>query len=212
MKKTAFLIGISFLASTLITATTYAQNTVIPLPEPDKTGGKPLMETLSARKSTRVFSTEELPLQTISNVLWAANGITRPDGKRTAPSAHNWQEIDLYVARADGLYFYNPQLHQLERVLSDDRPVVGVQDFTMDAPLNLIFVADYGKMTADKKNQDFYAATDAGFVSQNVYLFCASEGLATVVLGWVDKEALAKAMKIRKNQHIILCQPVGKSL
>ena len=147
----------------------------------------------------------------LSNLLWAAFGINRANsGKRTAPSAMNWQEIDIYVAMKSGLYLYNAGQNLLEPVLAQDiREHVGVQDFTQTAPVNLIYVADYTRMSGDNKSKNFYSATDTGFISQNVYLFCSSEGLATVVLGWVNKPQLAKVMKLKKTQKIILTQPVG---
>jgi SagB-type dehydrogenase family enzyme len=183
----------------------------IQLPKPQMDGGKPLMQALKDRKSSRAFSTENLPPQVLSNMLWAACGINRPDGKRTAPTAMNKQEIDVYVATAEGLYLYDANSHSLKPVLAGDiRAVTGRQPFVKDAPVNLIFVADLSKMgnsPADQK--DFYAATDTGFISQNVYLYCASEGLATVVRGAVDKPALANAMKLRPDQKVILTQTVG---
>jgi len=147
----------------------------------------------------------------LSNLLWAAFGINRPDsGKRTAPTAMNMQEIDIYVATADGLYLYNAKENALEPILSEDiRAATGPQPFVKDAPVNLVFVADFAKMRGSEENKVFYSATDTGFVSQNVYLFCASEGLATVVRGYVEKDKLAKVMKLRDDQKIILAQTVG---
>ncbi|MGA3162997.1 MAG: SagB/ThcOx family dehydrogenase [Verrucomicrobiota bacterium] len=184
----------------------------IQLPKPQMDGGKPLMQALKERKSTRSFSTEKLPDQVLGNMLWAAFGINRPEsGHRTAPSAVNWQEIDIYVATADGLYLYDAKGHTLQPVLAEDiRAETGMQPFVKDAPVELVYVADYsrmGKRTDDQK--DFYSAADTGFISENAYLFCASEGLATVVRGAVDKAALAKAMKLRPDQKIILAQTVG---
>jgi nitroreductase len=123
----------------------------------------------------------------------------------------NLQEIDIYVALADGLYLFRAEGHVLERVSGEDiRAVTGGQDFVAGAPVNLVFVADYSRMTrGSAADKDFYSATDTGFISQNVYLFCASEGLATVVRGWVDREALAKAMGLGEDQKIILAQTVG---
>ena len=170
------------------------------------------MQALSERKSTREFSPMELSLQMVSDMLWAARGINRPDsGNLTAPTAINMQEIDVYVAKADGLYLFNAKDNILIPVLSEDiRAVTGKQPFVKDAPVNLIFVADLSKMSRlSPDNADFYAATDTGFISENVYLFCASTGLATVVRGNVDKPALAKAMRLRPDQKIILAQTVG---
>jgi SagB-type dehydrogenase family enzyme len=184
----------------------------IELPKPQMDGGKPLMQALKERKTSREFSSEKLPLQTLSNMLWAANGINRQDSKkRTAPSAMNCQEIDIYVATADGLYLYDANSNTLQPILSEDiRSATGRQPFVKDAPVNLVFVADYSKMSrASDEDKAFYSATDTGFISQNVYLYCASEGLATVVRGMVDKQALPKLMKLRDNQKIILAQTVG---
>jgi SagB-type dehydrogenase family enzyme len=184
----------------------------ISLPSPQTDGGKPLMQALKDRHTTREFSSEKLSPQVLSNLLWAAFGINRADtGKRTAPSAMNWQEIDIYVATADGLYVYDAKGNKLDRVLAEDvRGATGMQPFVKDAPLDLVYVADLaktGKSSAEDKN--FYTAVDAGFIAQNVYLFCASEGLAVVVRGNVDRAALAKVMKLRPDQKILLGQTVG---
>jgi SagB-type dehydrogenase family enzyme len=183
----------------------------IQLPKPQTDGGKPLMQVLKDRKSSREFSTEKLPMQVLSNMLWAACGVNRPDGKRTAPTAMNKQEIDVYVALAEGLYLYDAKEHILKLVLAEDiRAATGRQPFVKDAPVNLIYVSDFSKMgDASDDIKDFYSATDTGFVSQNVYLYCASEGLATVVRGAVDRPTLAKAMKLRPDQRVILAQTVG---
>ncbi len=184
----------------------------IELPAPRIEGGRPLMECLKDRMSARRFSREEIPLQTLSDLLWAAWGVNRPEShKRTAPSAVNWQEIDVYVATARALYKFDAANHRLEHVLNGDiRALTGMQDFVAVAPLNLLFVADRSRMgRASPEDRDFYAACDAGFISQNVYLFCASEGLATVVRGALDRDRLAKAMKLSDSQKIVLAQTIG---
>ncbi|NLG05973.1 MAG: SagB/ThcOx family dehydrogenase [Clostridia bacterium] len=184
----------------------------IQLPSPRMEAGRPLMQALKDRKSTRAFTREQLPLQTLSDMLWAAFGINRPEtGGRTAPSALNRQEIDVYVATSDGIYLYDPKAHVLNVVVpGDHRRVRGRQSFVEDAPINLIYVADYSKMTGSpQEEKDLYAAADTGFISQNVYLFCASEGLATVVRGSIDRPALTRVMKLRPHQKIILAQTVG---
>ena len=132
-------------------------------------------------------------------------------GKRTAPSAMNWQEIDIYVATADGVFLYDAKEHHLKTIVTNDiRVLTGTQDFVKTAPVNLVFVADYAKMgTAKKEQKTFLAAADTGFISQNVYLFCTSEGLSTVVRALVDKENLAKQISLRADQKIILAQSVG---
>ena len=200
-------------SSLILTGLAFGEDlTAIKLPAPDMKGGKPLMEVLKNRRTERSFSPEELPPQVLSDMLWAAFGINRPkEGKRTAPSAVNWQEIDIYVALSSGLYLYDAEKHSLEPVLAEDiRAATGLQPFVADAPVNLVFVADYSRMgEASVADRDFYAAVDTGYISQNVYLYCASEGLATVVRGWVDKEALHKRMKLGKSQKVILAQTVG---
>ncbi len=183
----------------------------IPLPKPQMEGGKPLMRALRDRQTSRSFGPEKLSEQLLSNLLWAADGVNRPDGKRTAPSAVNWQEIDIYVATAGGLYLYDANANALQPVLEKDiRAATGKQPFVKDAPVDLVFVADYAKMgdisDADKM---MYSAADTGFISQNVYLFCASEGLATGVRGMIARDELAQAMKLRPDQKIVLAQCVG---
>ena len=184
----------------------------IDLPAPQTGGGKPLMQVLQSRRSVREFSDRTLSPQVLSNLLWAAAGVNRPDGRRTAPTASNRQEIDIYVITAEGLYVYEPKGHKLTALLSDDlRPLAGTQDFVKTAPVNLLYVADFAKYGAQmaEENKLTYSGADTGFVSQNVYLFCASEGLATVVRAGVDRSALSKAMRLRPEQRIILEQPVG---
>jgi SagB-type dehydrogenase family enzyme len=214
MKNTSFLLVSSLLALSLLCATIlFAEMpTPVQLLKPQVGGGRPLMQVLKDRGSSRAFRTEKLPLQVFSNLLWAAFGINRPDsGKRTAPSAMNWQEIDIYVATADGLYLYDAKAQQLQSILSEDiRAMTGRQQFVQEAPVNLIYVADFSRMsTASKEEKELYSAADVGFISENVYLYCASEGLATVVRGSIDRSSLAKAMKLRSDQKIILAQTVG---
>jgi len=182
------------------------------LPPPQTGGGKPLMQVLKERHSTREFSPETLPPQVLSNLLWAAAGVNRPaSGQRTVPSARDWREIDVYVTTAEVAYRYDAKAHALQPLVARDlRALTGVQDFVAVAPVNLVYVADLDRMegaTADQK--EFYAATDAGFIAQNVYLFCASANLATVVRGSIDRDALAKAMGLAPHQRIILAQTVG---
>ena len=182
------------------------------LPAPQTDSGRPLMQVLKERSTSRSFSAQKLPLQVLSNLLWAAFGVNRPEsGRRTAPSAKDRQEIDIYVAMAEGLYVYEAKTHVLQPVLAVDiRAMTGRQSFVADAPVNLVYVADLGRMgKVSKEEQDLYSAADTGFISENVYLFCASEGLATVVRGSVDRETLAKAMRLRPDQKIILAQTVG---
>lgn len=183
----------------------------IDLPVPDTAGGKSLMQALQERRTSREFSDKTLPLRLISNLLWAAFGVNRPTGGRTAPSAHEWHEIDVYLATAEGLYLYDARNHTLKQVLPQDiRVKTGMQPFVADAPVNLVYVADYSRMVeAEETDRVLYSAADAGFISQNVCLFCASEGLATVVRGMVPRNELAKLMKLRPTQRVIFAQSVG---
>ena len=184
----------------------------IQLPAPQHHGGMPLMEALSARHSSREFASRPLPRRVLSDLLWASFGINRPDsGGRTAPSAHNWQEITVYLAMADGLYRYDAHDNRLVPVLDRDiRALTGTQDFVATAPLDLIYVADLNAMKgADEQDRLLYSAADTGFIAQNVYLYCASAGLNVVVRGSIDRSALAKAMGLGRGQRVVLSQTVG---
>jgi len=211
MRKIYSVLALILVFTLLLPQKTYSdQLKPIKLNAPNMYGGKPLMIALKQRKSDRSFSRKDLPLDVLSNLLWAASGINRPNGKLTSPTASNWQEIDIYVALKKGLYLYDRKKNTLRGVLAEDiRQYVGRQDFTQIAPVNLIFVANFSKMSDNLDNNIFYSATDTGFISQNVYLFCASEDLATVVLGYVDKPLLEKKMRLNKDQRVILTQPVG---
>ena len=185
---------------------------MVELPGPRTEGGMPLMQALKERHSTREISPDPLAPQVLSDLLWAATGVNRPEsGKRTAPSARDWREIDVYVATAEGVYRYDPSAHALRRVVAGDlRALTGTQDFVARAPVNLVYVASLARMTdAGAEQKRLYAATDTGFIAQNVYLYCASAGLATVVRGSVDRETLAAALGLAGDQRIILAQSVG---
>jgi SagB-type dehydrogenase family enzyme len=205
MRKAMLLIVVLVSASCLL-----AQDLKpVPLPPPQTDGGRPLMQVLKDRKTTRDFAPDKVPQQLLSNLLWAAFGVNRPDGRRTAPSAMNWQEMDIYVATSDGLFRYDAKGNRLEPVLAQDiRQATGTQPFVATAPLDIVYVADLSK-TRSGADADLFTAADAGFIGQNVYLFCASENLATVVRGSIDRSVLAKAMKLRPEQKIILAQTVG---
>ena len=214
MKRTLFgFASFAWAISIICVVSIFAEEIrLVLLPKPQVDGGRPLMLVLKDRISSRSFSPEKLSMQVLSNLLWAAFGINRQDtGKRTAPSAVNRQEIDIYVATADGLYLYEAGSHALKLIRADDiRALTGRQDFVKEAPANLIYVTDFSRMgTAPKEDKELYSAADTGFISQNVYLYCASERLATVVRGSIDRQALAKAMNLRPDQRIILAQSVG---
>jgi len=183
----------------------------IPLPAPQTEGGKPLMQALKQRQTIRDLKADKLPAQVLANLLWAGFGINRPgSGHRTAPSAMNSQEVDIYVALPEGLYVYEAKPHQLKPVLREDlRGKTSGQPFAKAAPVVLVYVADLPRLTKAKPEQRaFYAGIDTGCISQNIYLYCASEGLATVVYD-LDRPPLAAAMKLRPEQKIILAQAVG---
>lgn len=184
----------------------------IALPPPQTERSGTLMQALRSRRSTREFSERTLPLNDLSTLLWAAFGVNRPDsGGRTAPSAHNWQEIEVYAALPEAMYRYDPSAHALRLTVAGDlRTLTGVQDFISRAPLNLVYVADFSRMAdASAEDRTFFAAADAAFIAQNVYLFCASAGLVCVVRGLVDRRKLAPAMRLRVDQRIVLAQTVG---
>ncbi|MFN4140922.1 SagB/ThcOx family dehydrogenase [Aestuariivirga sp.] len=181
------------------------------LPPPQVTGGMPLLDAISARRSGREFSERRLSSEALSNLLWAAWGTNRPDGHRTAPSALNAQEIDLYVALPEGAYLYDHASHALNLVAGQDvRRVTGYQDFVDEAPLDLIFVANHRRMgMVPAENRPLFAATCAGAIAQNVYLFAASAGLSTVIRAWIDRRAIADALGLDHDQQVLLSQTVG---
>jgi len=183
----------------------------IELPAPRKTGGLPLMEALARRATSREFDARELPMDHLSNALWAGFGVNRPDGKRTAPSSHDRRETEIYVLLKQGAYVYDATKHRLTPVLAEDiRALGGKQDFVRDAPVTLVFVADLAKMgDSPAPEKETTAAIDSGFISQNIYLYCASEGLATGVRAWVDQEALGKRLGLRPDQRITAAQSIG---
>ncbi len=181
------------------------------LPPPELDGKVPLMVALSRRQSARAFRTNQLPRQLLSNLLWSAFGINRPEsGGRTAPSAMNAQEIDIYVALAEGLYIYAAKTHRLELVAAvDARRVTGYQDFVDHAPLDLIYVADLAHTLAGAEEHRVYAAVSAGAIVQNVCLYCAASGLATVARTFFDRSALSETLRLGEREEVLLTQTVG---
>ncbi|WP_321915634.1 nitroreductase family protein [Paraburkholderia sp. J11-2] len=185
----------------------------ISLPRPHLDGGAPLMTVLAHRKSTRTCADSALTLNTIGELLWAADGINRPEsGGHTAPSAHGIHEIDIYAALPLGVYRYEPALHHLvlkHRV--DARNMTGYQDFVAKAPLDLVYVLR-GSQVLDTPPQqrELFAGIAAGAICQNVSLYCASEGLATVVRGWINRRLLADALRLNEDEIPLLAQTVGK--
>ena len=173
----------------------------IKLPEPSVTGGMSLMEALKNRHSSTKFSKDEIPLQTLSELLWAADGENRPDGKRTAPSALNSQVITIYAALKDGIYKYNPQMHTLEAFSKEDiRPIIGSK-----APVILLYVANLSRQSK------YLAAVDCGFIGQNVYLYSAANNLNTVFLYGVNSSSLNYKLQFKLGEEVLFAQLVGYS-
>lgn len=209
MKKIIISMGFIF---TFLIATEAQQTKTIQFPEASKNGGMPLKQALASRTSSRSFSDKEIPGQVLSDLLWAAWGISRPEsGRRTAPSANNRQDIEIYVSMKSGVYLYDAKSHSLVMHMEFDiRDKTGRQEYVGKAPVNLIFVSDYSKLSANTDEARlFYSGAHTGYISQNVYLFCASEGLATVVRALVDKEMLKTELGLPENKHVTLCQTVG---
>ena len=203
-----------------------AQDDVVRLPAPQTDGGKPLMQALKLRQSTRGDFGPDTPLsmQTISNLLWSANGVNRTQGNhRTAPTAAGWQNIDIYVATPDGLFLYDAIAHSLKVISKTDvrassgleGPASGMmrQDFAKTAPCSLIYVADIGKAAGMKwEGEDVshtWSFTNAGAIAENVYLYCASEGLACILRAMIDPKQLATTLKLRPEQKAILTTTIG---
>lgn len=207
------LFSVLLLSATLLPLPDAGANDASPvaLPAPNLDGGKPLMQALKHRRTTRDFSPAPLPLPVLSELLWAGAGINRPEtGHRTVPSAMNSQEVDVYVATAGGLSIYEPKAHVLQPVAAADiRARTGGQEFVKIAPVALIYVADYARMKKPKpEDRERYAMIDAGFMVQNVYLYCASAGLAAVVHE-TDREGLREALRLRPDQQVLIAQAVG---
>ncbi len=219
----ACLIVVSFLM--IIPSFSRAQEAeVIKLPPAQMEGGMPLMNALKLRQSTRGnFGPEaKLSMQVLSNLLWAADGVNRPGGHRTAPSAVDWQNIDIYVATADGAFVYDAINHSLKVITKTDvRATAGLdgagqmkQEFAKTAPLSLVYVANMAKTKGMKwQGQDVGLAwtyTGAGTIAQNVYLFCASEGLACILRAMLDEVQVAKTFNLGPDQKVLLTQTIAQ--
>ncbi len=184
----------------------------IQLLKPELSKGKSLMQALQDRETVRELSEKSLSIQDLSNLLWAASGINREETKlRTAPSARNWQDIEIYVFLKEGVFLYDPVALLLNPVLAGDhRAATGMQDFVGIAPVNLVLVSDQAKMTnANPESMDTYSWSDASFVAENVYLFCSAFDMGCVVRGMIDRDAVAKLLKLRPQQKVVYGQTVG---
>jgi nitroreductase len=183
----------------------------IDLPAPRQQGGMPLMAALKARHSTREYSDRALSPETLSDLLWAAFGVNRPSGDRTAPYLRHVMVMDIYAATADGVWLYDPKAHKLLPYLARDiRAATGMQDFVATAPLNLVYAAHGERMTdVPPEDRRLYSSVDTGFIGQNVYLFCASEGLAMGFRGSANQAKLGAALSLPDGQFVTFAQTVG---
>ncbi|CAJ0818036.1 MULTISPECIES: nitroreductase family protein [Ralstonia] len=184
----------------------------IALPPPHLGGGAVLMAALAQRKSVRAFAQTPLSLQQLSELLWAADGINRPEtGGHTAPSAHGLNEIDIYVALPEGVYRYEAEPHRLRlKHAVDARNLTGYQDFVGAAPLDLVYVVNHARADQMPPSQrETFSGVAAGAISQNVSLYCASAGLACVVRGWLNHRLLAEALSLNEDEMPVLAQTVG---
>lgn len=194
---TVFILSIMFFSSANCFAKVVLDD--IKLSEPSVTGGLSLMEALNNRHSSTKFSKQDISLQTLSELLWAADGQNRPDGKRTAPSALNAQVITIYVSLKDGIYKYNPAMHTLEAFSREDiRPIVGSK-----APVILLYVANLSRQSK------YLAGVDCGFIGQNVYLYSAANNLNTVFLYGVNSSALNYKLDLKLGEEVLFAQLVG---
>lgn len=208
------LIRTFLIATLVVSASIVTAQESIKLPAPTKTGGKPLMQALNERHSSRDFIDKDLTEQQLSDLLWAAYGINRPEeGKHTTPTSRNKQDIQIYFTTKNGVFLYIPENHSLEQLSDKDlRKVTGKQAFVKTAAVNLIYVSDFEKLgNKDDNVNTMTAATHCGFIGQNVYLYCASEGLITVFRAWIDKDEIREALNLKENQHVIYSQTVGYS-
>ena len=190
----------------------------VKLPEPIRAAAT-LGDALSARRTERAFDGSALTDQELSDLLWAANGFNRPeDRKRTAPTAMNRQEIDLYVLRADGAWLWDAASNELRQASTNDlrgltgRSNAGAANFALSAPVALVYVVDYERQKMQQRPQDAfkYACVDCGFVGQNVYLHCAAAGLGTVFLGSLKPDEISAALSLPPTQVPVFAQTVGR--
>lgn len=211
--RTLIAIAVSLIFCTGLLLPAFAEEMKpVKLPEPKLDASKSLVQALKDRKTQREYSAGNLSPQVLSNLLWAAWGINRPDaGKRTAPSAFNRQEIEIYVATSEGGYRYDPKANELVQVASGDiRMQTGTVSYFKDAAINLVYVADLSKAgDAPEPEKLLLSAFNTGFIGQNVYLYCASEGLATVFRIGIDKAKLGATLKLKPDQRIMAAQTVG---
>ncbi|MFC2124364.1 SagB/ThcOx family dehydrogenase [Bacteroidota bacterium] len=192
-----------------------AELNIIELNQPDTSKGMPVMQALKNRRSIREVQSKKLSPQHLSELLWASDGVNRKDGKRTSPSAFNVNLIETYAILEEGIYYYDPEHHRLvQRVAGDYRKLAGEQDFTHRVPLNLVYICNLDNMNTietsyPKEDVILWAAIEAGHQAQNVYLYCASEGLGTVIRASMNVEEFSTLLHFNNQQIFISIQTVG---
>lgn len=189
-------------------AITLAAQETKPLPKPNKKVKMSLFEALDKRQSVREYSDRDISDNMLSQLLWAACGINRPDEQRiTAPSAINAQDITVYVCRADGAWRYDAASHSLVKVSAKDLRtlVADRQEFAATAPVSLVMASNVSKV----RNHSDLGAMDAGYVSENICLACTALGLATVPRATMNKEQLKKELQLGDSDVLMLNNPVG---
>lgn len=189
------------------------------LPTPQKDLPFPLMKALASRRTKRKWKEDEVSLQNLSNLLWAGCGISFPEtmrskSRRTAPSGCNAQAVGIYVARSDGLFKYEEKPHALLKLSDEDiRHNLSNQTILKKMPLGLVYVSDYSKLPRfTGKNTDekrFISGAEAGYISQNIYLYCAAANLSTTVIGLINREQLEKVMNLSECEKVIFSQAIG---
>ncbi len=184
---------------------------VIKLNAPDKTRGTAVMKAFNDRHSDREFSSEKLKPQDLSDLFWAANGINRSDGKRTAPSCRNFQDVEVYAILPEGAYLYDAKAHALNPVAAGDHrgAVANGQDFAKTAPLCIVLVSDMTAYGNTSESSKLMAAVDIGLVCENINIACAGLGLATVPRGTMDQAALKKILELTDTHLLLMNNPVG---
>ena len=178
------------------------------LPAPAKTGGMPLMQALAERKTIRDYKPAELDAVTISEILYAANGVNRPDGKRTIPTAMNTQDLEVYIALPNAAYHYDAKANKLVKIDDGDfrAELITRKDLANNSACILVYAAD---TTKNRTPETKFSAIHVGEASQDVYLYAASKGLGTVSLGMYDEKAVRKVFKLEDKMNVILAQAVG---
>jgi nitroreductase len=211
MRNLVVMLSISLF---LTGGTMNAQNLqTVKLLKPTLENDIPFMQAIKERKSSREFSEKELSLQDLSNILWCANGVNRPEtGKRTSPSPMNRQDVDVYAVLKEGIYLYGAKNHELLPVVSGDyRKDTGMQPYVAIAPLNLVYVCDLSKLDflKEREEQAMTAGIDAGHCSQNAYLYGAAANIAVVVRTSIDRVKMAEILGLRPEQLVVMVQTVG---